>query len=114
MFETELCRFFIDQPIDWSLDQEIADIRGWVLFKSGEELIDLRAKLDGMPFYGIIGSDRPDVRDSFDAGGPGLKSGFRVSVRPWHGAKTLTLEVMLRDQTSVSYTHLTLPTSDLV
>ena len=103
MFETELCRFFIDQPIDWSLDQEIADIRGWVLFKSGEELIDLRAKLDGMPFYGIIGSDRPDVRDSFDAGGPGLKSGFRVSVRPWHGAKTLTLEVMLRDQTWVEF-----------
>lgn len=103
MFETELCRYFIDQPIDWHLDQEIADIRGWVLFKSGEELLDLRATLDGVPFYGIIGSDRPDIAESFDAGGPGLKSGFRVSVRPWHGAKTLTLEVMLRDQTWVEF-----------
>ncbi|MDA8528653.1 glycosyltransferase [Opitutaceae bacterium] len=103
MFETELCRFFIDQPIDWDLTQEIADIRGWVLFKSGDELLDLRAKLDGVPFYGIIGSDRPDIRDTFEAGGPGLKSGFRVSVRPWHGAKTLTLEVMLREQTWVEF-----------
>lgn len=103
MFETELCRYFIDQPIDWHLDQEIADIRGWVLFKSGDELLDLRATLDGVHYYGIIGSDRPDIRDTFEAGGPGLKSGFRVNVRPWHGAKTLTLEVMLRDQTWVEF-----------
>lgn len=103
MFETELCRYFIDQPTDWNLHQEVADIRGWVVFKSGEELLDLRATLDGVPFYGIIGSDRPDIRDTFNAGGPGLKSGFRVNVRPWHGAKTLTLEVMLRDQTWVEF-----------
>ncbi len=103
MFETELCRYFIDQPINWHFDQEIADIRGWVLFKSGEELLDLRATLDGVHFYGIIGIDRPDIRDTFAAGGPGLKSGFRVNVRPWHGAKTLTLEVMKRDQTWVEF-----------
>ena len=103
MFETELCRYFIDQPNTWHFDQEIADIRGWVLFKSGEELMDLRATLDGVPYYGIIGVDRPDIRDTFEAGGPGLKSGFRVNVRPWHGAKTLTLEVMLRDQTWVEF-----------
>lgn len=103
MFENDFCRYFIDQPIDWNLHQEIADIRGWVLAKSGEELFDLRARLDGTVFYGIMGLDRPDIRDHFDAGGPGLKSGFRVNVRPWYGARTLTLEVMLRDRTWVEF-----------
>jgi len=96
MFENDFCRYFIDQPIDWNLNQEIADVRGWMLAKSGEEMSDFRAKLDGVIFYGIMGIDRPDIRETFAAGGPGLKSGFRVSVKPWIGAQTLTLEVMCR------------------
>ncbi|MCF3652099.1 glycosyltransferase [Synoicihabitans lomoniglobus] len=103
MFENDFCRYFIDEPIDWDLTQEIVDIRGWVLTKSGEEIYDLRARLDGTDFYGIMGLDRPDIRDFFSAGAPGLKSGFRVNVRPWHGAQTLTLEGMMRDGNWVEF-----------
>ncbi|WP_221032938.1 glycosyltransferase [Actomonas aquatica] len=103
MFENDFCRYFIDEPIDWNLSQEIVDIRGWVLAKSGEEIVDLRARLDGVIFYGIIGLHRPDIRDTFDAGAPGLKSGFRVNVRPWIGARQLALEGMLRDGSWVEF-----------
>ncbi len=97
MLESESCWFFIDQPTDWHLTNEIADIRGWVHAKDGQELLDLRVTLDGVITYGIKGLDRPDLPPHFNHAPAALKAGFRVNLRPWLGARTLAFEVLRPD-----------------
>ncbi len=85
---------FIDQPASWHVTSQTIDIRGWVHAKNGEELTDVRALLDGVVTYGIMGLDRPDLEEFFKGGLVARRSGFRVTVRPWLGARTLTLEAL--------------------
>ena len=85
---------FIDQPASWQTTAREIDIRGWVYSKDGEELTDLRAKLDGVITYGIMGLDRPDLEEFLKGGLTARRAGFRVTVRPWLGARTLTLETL--------------------
>ncbi len=105
------CFFFIDQPSDWHFTEETADIRGWVHAKDGAELLDLRAKLDGVIFYGIKGLDRPDLGAHFNHSPSAAKAGFRVNVRPWLGAQTLTLEVLRPDNTWQEFFRTSVTTS---
>ncbi|MDB6170199.1 MAG: hyaD 1 [Verrucomicrobia bacterium] len=94
MSEQDSFHSFIDQPASWDIATKAIDIRGWVYAKNGEELTDLRARLDGVITYGIMGLDRPDLEEFFKGGLPARRAGFRVTVRPWLGARTLTLETL--------------------
>ncbi|MBS0662189.1 MAG: glycosyltransferase [Verrucomicrobia bacterium] len=94
MSEHNAFHSFIDQPTSWRVTAPSIDIRGWVYAKNGEELTDVRAKLDGVITYGIMGLDRPDLEDFFKGGLVARRSGFRVTVRPWLGARLLTLEAL--------------------
>ncbi len=85
---------FIDQPTTWQVTTPEVDVRGWVYAKNGEELTDLRAKLDGVITYGIMGLDRPDLEAVFKGGLVARRSGFRVILQPWRGVRTLTLEAL--------------------
>lgn len=103
MHENDSCWFFVDQPTNWHLTEEIADIRGWVHARDGQELTDLRVRLDGVITYGIKGLDRPDLGAHFNHSPAALKAGFRVSVRPWIGARTLSFEVLRPDNTWIEF-----------
>ena len=94
MFENDFSQSFIDTPRSWHIDSDEIDIRGWVVAKADEELSDIRARLDGVITYGIMGWDRPDLQAHFDNRVSALRSGFKVVVAPWLGAKVLTLEVL--------------------
>ncbi|HND60529.1 MAG TPA: glycosyltransferase [Opitutaceae bacterium] len=94
MSEPDAFHSFIDQPASWQVSSPTIDIRGWVYAKNGEELTDIRARLDGVITYGIMGLDRPDLEEFFKGGLVARRSGFRVTVRPWLGARTLTLEAL--------------------
>ena len=61
MLETDFSHAHFDQPASWHFTTEKVDIRGWVVAKDGSELSDIRAKLDGVVTYGILGLDRPDI-----------------------------------------------------
>ncbi|MEO6003592.1 MAG: glycosyltransferase [Opitutus sp.] len=94
MLETHFSYAHFDQPGSWQLTSEKVDIRGWVCAKNGEELSDIRIKLDGVITYGIMGLDRPDIEAHFKGGLPARRSGFRIIIRPWLDAKTLVFEVL--------------------
>jgi GT2 family glycosyltransferase/glycosyltransferase involved in cell wall biosynthesis len=94
MSENEFCSFFIDQPASWQITASIIDIRGWIYARNGEELADIRARLDGVVSYGILGFDRPDIQAFMKGGVSALRSGFWIQVKPWRGAKMLVLEVL--------------------
>src|SRR5436190_512067 len=94
MLETHFSYAHFDQPGSWHFTTEKVDIRGWVVAQNGEELRDIRVKLDGVITYGIMGLDRPDLEVHFKSGLPARRSGFRVILRPWLGAETLTFEVL--------------------
>lgn len=94
MLENDFSYSFIDTPHDWHISSEEIDIRGWVVAKADEELSDIRAVLDGVIFYGIMGWDRPDLQAHFDGRMTALRSGFKVCVAPWQGARILTLEAL--------------------
>jgi GT2 family glycosyltransferase/glycosyltransferase involved in cell wall biosynthesis len=94
MLENEFCFSFIDQPASWQITARIIDIRGWIYARNGEELTDVRARLDGVISYGIMGYDRPDIQAFMKGGVSALRSGFWIQVKPWRGAKTLVLEVL--------------------
>jgi GT2 family glycosyltransferase/glycosyltransferase involved in cell wall biosynthesis len=97
MFETDFCHFHIDQPQDWNFTGETADIRGWIYAKNGEELSDVRVRLDGVITYGIMGLDRPDIRTFFKGTETAQKSGFRITLRPWRNARHLVFETLRAD-----------------
>ena len=92
MLENDLFYSFIDKPTDWNIDSEEIDIRGWVVAKLDEEITDVRARLDGVITFGIMGWDRPDLQTHFDGRITALRSGFKIVVKPWLGAKHLVLE----------------------
>lgn len=94
MSEQDSFHSHIDQPASWQVSTKEIDIRGWVYAKNGEELTDVRARLDGVITYGIMGLDRPDLEEFFKGGLIARRSGFRVTVRPWLGARTLILETL--------------------
>lgn len=92
--ETDFCHFFIDQPTSWQTTTELVDIRGWICDKKGGELTDIRARIDGVLTYGIMGYDRPDIQAFMQGAPSALRSGFWIRLRPWSGARTVTLEVL--------------------
>ncbi|MDB6127108.1 MAG: hyaD 1, partial [Verrucomicrobia bacterium] len=94
MSEQASFHHFIDQPVSWQIATKAIDIRGWVHAKNGEELTDVRAKLDGVITYGIMGLDRPDLEEYFKGGLAARRSGFRITVKPWIGARLLTFETL--------------------
>ena len=94
MSEPDSFHHFIDQPASWQITTKAIDIRGWVYAKNGEELTDVRARLDGVITYGIMGLDRPDLEEYFKGGLVARRSGFRVTVQPWLGARLLVLEAL--------------------
>ncbi len=79
MSEPDSFHHFIDQPASWQITTKAIDIRGWVYAKNGEELTDMRARLDGVITYGIMGLDRPDLEEYFKGGLVARRSGFRVT-----------------------------------
>jgi glycosyltransferase involved in cell wall biosynthesis len=111
MRETDSCHFFIDQPTEWHLTDEKVDIRGWVHAKDGAELLDFRARLDGVVTYGIKGLDRPDLAAHFAGAPAAAKAGFRVTVRPWLGARTLAFEVLRPNNEWVEFHRVEVTTS---
>ncbi len=91
--ETETCHYFIDHPATWRFAEPLVNIRGWVADKAGAEITDIRARLDGVATYGIMGYDRPDIQ-AFMGGFPAaLRAGFWIQFRAWAGARNLTIEV---------------------
>ncbi len=97
MLETDFTYAHFDQPASWHFTTKKIDIRGWVYAKSGEELRDVRAKLDGVITYGIMGLDRPDLEVLFKTGLAARRTGYRIMLEPWLGATTLTFEVLCAD-----------------
>jgi GT2 family glycosyltransferase/glycosyltransferase involved in cell wall biosynthesis len=117
MLESDFSYAHFDQPASWQFTEERVDIRGWVHAKTGEELGDVRVKLDEVITYGIMGLDRPDLEALFKNGLASRRTGFRIILRPWRGAKTLTFEVLRADgswaefyRTEVAATGEKLPT----
>jgi len=94
MLETHFSYAHFDQPATWQFTTKKVDIRGWVTAKNGEELSDVRVKLDGVIIYGIMGLDRPDIEAHFKGGLTARRSGFRIIIEPWLGAKSLSFEVL--------------------
>jgi GT2 family glycosyltransferase/glycosyltransferase involved in cell wall biosynthesis len=94
MLESHFSYAHFDQPASWHFATEKVDIRGWVRAKNGEELSDVRVRLDGVIIYGIMGLDRPDIEAHFQGGLSARRSGFRIIIHPWRGAKTLVFEVL--------------------
>lgn len=92
--ETEHFHFFVDQPTEWRFDEPLTNIRGWICDKNGAELTDVRAILDGTVTYGILGYDRPDIREFMGGSAAALRSGFWIQIKPWYGARELILEVL--------------------
>ncbi len=73
---------------------KLVDINGWIADKAGHEITDIRARVDGVVNYGIIGYDRPDIQAFMQGSPAALRSGFWIQIRLWAGAKTLTLEIL--------------------
>ncbi|MEO7599779.1 MAG: glycosyltransferase [Opitutus sp.] len=94
MLETHFSYAHFDQPASWHFTTTLVDIRGWVTAKNGEELSDVRVKLDDVITYGIMGLDRPDIEAHFKGGLPARRSGFRILLSPWMGAKVLVFETL--------------------
>jgi GT2 family glycosyltransferase/glycosyltransferase involved in cell wall biosynthesis len=92
--ENEFCHFFIDQPTSWKITSGPVNLTGWVCDKAGNEITDIRARIDGVVTFGIIGYDRPDIQAFMQGSPAALRSGFWIQVWPWLGAKTLTLEIL--------------------
>lgn len=94
MLENDFSYAFIDTPNSWDFSSAEVSVRGWVVAKEDEELSDIRASLDGVVTYGIMGWDRPDVQERFGGRLTARRSGFLVVIKPWQGVKKLSLEVL--------------------
>ena len=92
--ETDSCHFFVDQPTSWQITSGPVNITGWVCDKAGHEITDIRARIDGVVTYGIMGYDRPDIQAFMQGSPAALRSGFWIQIRPWLGAKSLALEML--------------------
>ena len=86
MLENDFSYAFIDTPDSWDFTAEEISVRGWVVAKEDEELSDIRASLDGVITYGIMGWDRPDVQERFDGRMTARRSGFLIVIKPWERA----------------------------
>lgn len=111
MRQNDFAHYFFDQPDGWNFSEERVDIRGWIHAKDHTELVDLRVKLDGEITYGIMGLDRPDLCAFFEGSPSAVKSGFRIVVCPWRGARTLVFEVLRADNQWVEFERAEITTS---
>ena len=85
-------RCWFDRPSDWSAKVRHLHISGWCLATWGEDLAELRARIDGKVFRANYGILRPDVAATYDTGLPALRSGFSLDVDIPRGSSTLVLE----------------------
>jgi O-antigen biosynthesis protein len=95
MNENDAYIFDVEMPSRWNFSGEPVWISGWFLSKVGAVFTDIRAVIDGVPHYGVLGVPRPEIEQRH-RGRPGLPyAGFVLQVRPRWGAQELRLE--LRD-----------------
>ena len=84
--------FHIDQPAHWRPESPGMEITGWFYPGAGQECLDVRARIDGVAFLGLYGLDRPDTQQEFAGDPAARRSGFRLQVRVWSGARELALD----------------------
>jgi O-antigen biosynthesis protein len=95
MNENDAYIFDVEMPSRWVFNGSPVWISGWFLSKVGATFTDIRAVIDGVPYYGVLGIPRPEIEQKY-RGHTGLPhAGFTLQVRPPIGARELRLE--LRD-----------------
>lgn len=73
-------------------------LQGWVLGQSGENVVDVRARMHNRLFPAVHGFPRPDLATHFKLGRPFALAGFHVTVDfPTPGPVTIALEALTID-----------------
>ncbi len=93
--ESRLLAHF-DQPIFGDVEEGEVRFTGWCLHPA-RELVDLRLRLNDVPFPTRFGLDRPDVGAAFPDAPGSAHSGFLISVPMSPGRYLVTLEAHCRD-----------------
>jgi len=84
----------IDLPLAWNPESPELVVEGWVFPGAGHEFRDIRAVVDGRVTLGIPGLDRTDVQQVLGGELNALRSGFRLRVNLWRGARHLQLDYL--------------------
>ena len=84
----------IDLPTSWKPGAPELLVVGWWYAGPGRECRDIRAVVDGQVTLGIPGLDRTDVQAALGGDIAALRSGFRIKVPLWGGARRLGLEFL--------------------
>jgi O-antigen biosynthesis protein len=92
MTDSAALQFHLDSPASWGPAAADLVISGWLYPGEGTVCLDLRAKIDGRPFLGIYGLDRPDLAQAFGGSPAAGRAGFLQRVTVWRGARELMLE----------------------
>lgn len=98
-------------PGPWHFAEPTVELAGWVCSTAGVEYTDLRGVLDGKVFLGLYGLDRPDIEEHLKGGLLERRSGFRLWVSPWIGAKSLSLQLLDRENRWVEFHRADVTTS---
>lgn len=84
----------VDLPKDWKPASPELLVEGWLYAGAGHEFRDVRAVIDGRVTLGIPGLDRTDVQTARGGDVAALRSGFRLRIVVWTGARQLRLEYL--------------------
>jgi hypothetical protein len=91
--------FAIDHPTDWRITAECLRISGWCFAKTGNEIVGVRAKVDGRIYYARYGITRNDVAEGLDIElGSGAPRGFRIDVPLPDGRSIVRLDAIVHGQ----------------
>ncbi|MEY3775710.1 MAG: Hyaluronan synthase [Verrucomicrobiota bacterium] len=85
-------RHHIDQPAQWRPATANFEISGWLYPGPEATCCDIRARVQGRPYLGIYGLERPDIRQLFAEDPRALRSGFRIKAQIWPGAREIALD----------------------
>ncbi|HRJ46525.1 MAG TPA: glycosyltransferase [Opitutaceae bacterium] len=85
-------RHHIDQPAQWRPATANFEISGWLYPGPEATCCDIRARVQGRPYLGIYGLERPDIRQLFAEDPRALRSGFRIKAQIWPGAPEIALD----------------------
>ena len=92
MSETNPLRFHIDSPAHWRPEGAGIEVTGWLYPGPEGNCVDIRARVDRRPYFGIYGLDRPDTQAAFGGGLVALRTGFIQLAQVWRGARELALD----------------------